>query len=168
MTPENVQEQIAQLRDAGAALRGRPISDVLEALGAVLDGWRDPNSKWRKDLETKLPAATGFFKPLIRKGLEEALHGWTSEALRALAIRELGPLEDLDTATHRRHSGFDLKNGLVAPGEQSAGGTPGLVEDRCFQIQRCGTGRSRHGEPRLECDLRGDVTNFSYRYLSGV
>jgi hypothetical protein len=113
-TPENIQEQIARLRDAGAALRRRPIADVVEALGAVLEGWRDPNSQWRKDLETQLPAATGFFKPLIRKGLEEALHGWTSEALRALAIRELGPLEELDTATGRRVSSFDLTAVLLA------------------------------------------------------
>jgi hypothetical protein len=114
MTPEEVRQQIARLRDARAALRERSISDVLDVLGVVLDGWRNPDSAWRKDLESRLPAATGFFKPLIRKGLEEALRGWTGEALRALAIRELGPLEDLDTASHHRVSSFDLTAVLLA------------------------------------------------------
>jgi hypothetical protein len=114
VTPNDIEQQITRLREAGEGLRKRSISDLVDVLGVVLDGWRDPNSAWRKDLESRLPAATGFFKPLIRKGLEQALDGWTSETLRALATRELGPLQDLETASNSRVSGFDLTAVLLA------------------------------------------------------
>jgi len=114
MTPEEVEKQLARLRDAAAVLRSRSVNNVLDVLGAVLDGWRDANSAWRKDLESQLPAVTGFCEPLIREGLQRALQGWTSEALRELAARELGPINDLDTASARRVSGFDLSAVLLA------------------------------------------------------
>jgi len=101
MTPDEIAEQLAQLRDAGEQLRRRPIGEVLDLLGAVLDGWRDPNSSWRLDLEERLPSATGFTAPLVREGLRRALEDWTSDALRELAIRELGPIDALDSASGR-------------------------------------------------------------------
>jgi hypothetical protein len=114
MTPDEIAEQLAQLRDAGEQLRRRPIGEVLDLLGAVLDGWRDPNSSWRLDLEERLPSATGFTAPLIREGLRRALEYWTSDALRELAIRELGPIDALDSASGRKVSGFDTTAVLLA------------------------------------------------------
>ena len=82
MTPDEIAEQLDRLRDAGKRLKRRPIGEVLDVLGAVLDSWSDPNSSWRRDLEDRLPAATGFTASLVGEGLRRALGDWTSDALR--------------------------------------------------------------------------------------
>lgn len=114
MTPDEITEQLDHLRDAGKRLKRRPIGEVLDVLGAVLDSWSDPTSSWRRDLEDGLPAATGFTAPLVGEGLRRALGDWTSEALRKLAIRELGPIDALDSASDRRISSFDTTAVLLA------------------------------------------------------
>ncbi len=114
MTPDEIAENFARLRAAGERLKRRPIGEVLDALGAVLDAWRDPRSHWHRDLIERLPAATGFSAPTVAEGLRRALEGWTGDALRKLAIRELGPIEALDTAADRRVSGFETTAVLLA------------------------------------------------------
>jgi hypothetical protein len=55
----------------------------------VLDGFRDPHSPWRAELEASLPEATGFSHENVREGLTRALADWSGDALRALVAREL-------------------------------------------------------------------------------
>jgi len=114
VTPDEIAEHLARLRDAGERLKRRPFGEVLDLLGAVLDGWRDPNSSWRRDLEERLPAATGFTAPLVREGLWRALDDWTSDALRELVTRELGSIDAIDSASGRRASGFDTTAVILA------------------------------------------------------
>jgi hypothetical protein len=114
VTPDEIAEYLTRLRSAGERLRRRPIGEVLDVLGTVLDRWRDPNSVWRRDLEDRLPAATGFTAPMVGEGLRRALHDWTGDALRELTIRELGPIESLDSASIRRVSGFETTAVLLA------------------------------------------------------
>jgi len=114
VTSDEIAENFSRLRDAGERLKRRPIGEVLEVLGAVLERWRDPNSVWRRDLEDRLPAATGFTAPMIGEGLKRALGDWTSDALRELAIRELGPIDPPGSASDRRISGFDTTAVLLA------------------------------------------------------
>ncbi len=114
MTPDDIAEQLSSLRAAGAQLKRRPFREVLEALGAVLEGWRDPDSAWRRELEQRLPSLTGFTAPLVREGLRCAFEGWTSDALQRLAIRELGPLDELDVASNHNLSSFDTTAVLLA------------------------------------------------------
>jgi hypothetical protein len=114
VTPDEIAEHLDRLRDAGERLKRRPIGEVLDVLGAVLDSWSDPNSSWRRDLEDRLPAAAGFTAPLVGEGLRRALDDWTSDALRKLAIRELGPIDALDAASNRSVSSFDTTAVLLA------------------------------------------------------
>jgi len=114
VTSDEIAENFARLRDAGERLKRRPIGEVLDVLGTVLECWRDPNSVWRRDLEDRLPAATGFTAPMIGEGLRRALGDWTSDALRELAIRELGPIGPPGSASDRRVSGFDTTAVLLA------------------------------------------------------
>ena len=114
MTPDEIAEDLDRLRDAGERLKRRPIGEVLDVLGAVLDSWSDPNSSWRRDLEDRLPAATGFTASLVGEGLRRALGDWTSDALRKLAVRELGPIGAIDSAPDRRVSSFDTTAVLLA------------------------------------------------------
>lgn len=114
MTPDEIAESLAGLRVAGDRLKRRPFGQVLDLLGAVLDRWRDPDSHWRRELLDRLPAATGFTAPTVAEGLRHALDAWTGNALRELAIRELGPVEALDAAANRRVAGFDTTAVLLA------------------------------------------------------
>jgi hypothetical protein len=90
VTPEAVRARLEALREAGARLRARSPQEVLALLARALDVWSDPASAWRRELEAKLPAATGFAPETVRRGLARALADWNGEALRQLAARELG------------------------------------------------------------------------------
>jgi hypothetical protein len=114
VTPDEIAENLVRLRAAGERLKRRPIGEVLDILGTVLDSWRDPNFSWRRDLEDRLPAAAGFTGPLVCEGLRRALDDWTGDALRELAIRELGPIDALDSASDRKVSGFETTAVLLA------------------------------------------------------
>lgn len=81
--------RLAALRAAGEELRRRPAREVIDALGAVLDRWRDPAGPERRALERDLPEATGFAPENVRVGLARALATWSGDALRAVAEREL-------------------------------------------------------------------------------
>jgi hypothetical protein len=80
---------LLRLRAAGAALRRRPRSERVAALGRVLERFRDPRSEERRTLETELPETTGFAPATLRAGLDLALAGWTARALFALVEDEL-------------------------------------------------------------------------------
>ncbi|HEX5068181.1 MAG TPA: acyl-CoA reductase [Myxococcota bacterium] len=97
MTPDGVRARLDALREAGARMRARAPQEVLALLARALDVWSDPASAWRRELEAKLPAATGFAPETVRRGLSRALTDWNGDALRRLAARELGAA----------HSGFE-------------------------------------------------------------
>jgi hypothetical protein len=89
VTPESLRARLAALRAAGEGLRQRPARDVIDALAAMLDRWRDPTGPERRALERDLPGATGFSPANVRAGLARGLAPWSGEALRAIAQREL-------------------------------------------------------------------------------
>jgi hypothetical protein len=89
VTPGELRARLAALRAAGEALRERPAKEVIDALAAVLDRWRDPDGPERSALERDLPGATGFSSVNVREGLSRGLAPWSGDALRALAQREL-------------------------------------------------------------------------------
>lgn len=90
MNAESVRARMQALREAGARLRARSPRALLATLARALDRWSDPESSWRRELESKLPAATGFAPETVRRGLAVALAGWNGAALERLAERELG------------------------------------------------------------------------------
>lgn len=114
MTPQEIHARIASLRDAGAALRKRPAHETLGSLERVLDTWCDPSSAWRRELETKLPAATGFRSETVREGLAHGLGSWTGTALREVVRREIGGADRLDGRGNSGVSGFDVTSVLLA------------------------------------------------------
>lgn len=98
MKPAALRERREALRAAGEVLRRRPADETLDALGRVLDAWRNPGSTWRKELAEALPAATGFSPETVREGLRVGLEGWTGASLRKLVARELpGAVAGFDT-----------------------------------------------------------------------
>jgi hypothetical protein len=116
---------LRELREAGRALRAHSAAAVLEALGAVLEEWRDPASTPRRTLAAELPKAAGFTQPVVERGLALALGGWTSGALRELYERELGTAA-VPTAL-RIASGFPITAVLLAGAIPSAALVPILA-----------------------------------------
>ena len=90
MTPDDVHQRLAELREAGSRLRARPARHTVDALAGLLDAWSDPRSPWRRELERDLPEATGFSRETVAEGLRLGLAPWTGEALRELVADELG------------------------------------------------------------------------------
>jgi acyl-CoA reductase-like NAD-dependent aldehyde dehydrogenase len=114
MRPAALRRRIAELRDAGQALRQRPAADVLGALARVLDAWRDPESPWRHALERELPGATGFSPETVRAGLAVGLEPWSGEALHELVRQELGGPRALEPGGSRHAAGFPVTAVLLA------------------------------------------------------
>ncbi len=114
MTPAELRARLAELREAGAALRRRPARATLDALARVLDGWSDPASAWREALEAELPGVTGFSAPMVREGLARALAGWSGDALRALVESELGGVEALEGEGGAVCGGFETTAVVLA------------------------------------------------------
>lgn len=94
MNRSRIDEQLAMLRESGSLLRNRSPEATLDALANVLDGWRDPDSDWRRRLEDELPDATGFSPEVVREGLRLGLEPFSGEKLRELFARELGGSRD--------------------------------------------------------------------------
>jgi len=109
---------LGRLREAGRALRALSAREVLEALGDVLEEWRDAASAPRRALAEGLPEAAGFTRPVVERGLALALGGWSAEALRELYERELGGAEG--GARARLAGGFDVTAVLLAGAIPSA------------------------------------------------
>jgi len=114
VTPQQIRERLAELREAGAVLRRRPARDTVSCLAQVLELWRDPASSWRRRLEAELPAATGFSPEVVREGLARGLAKFSGEALHALVASELGGSERLDAASGDLVSGFDTTAVVLA------------------------------------------------------
>jgi len=89
-------ERLGALREAGRHLRRRRAVEVLDALGQVLELWRDPSSPPRDALAKQLPEATGFSEAVVRAGLDHALAPFGREELLALVERELGGVAALE------------------------------------------------------------------------
>jgi hypothetical protein len=118
-TAADLRAALAELRDAGRALRARSSVSVLDALGAVLEEWRDPASAPRRALAAELPKAAGFTAPVVERGLAVALGDWTARALRELYERELGP-----AATPARRAGERVALGFPVTSVLLAGAIP--------------------------------------------
>lgn len=114
MTPEAIRARLEALREAGARLRARPAHVTHAALGRALDLWSDPDSAWRRELEAKLPAATGFAPETLREGLGRALAGWNAAALQRLLQSELGGADVVGGGGARVISGFETTSVVLA------------------------------------------------------
>jgi hypothetical protein len=113
MNGTHIGEHLAALRESGALLRRRPVEATLDVLADVLDGWRDPESSWRRALEAELPEATGFSPEVVREGLRLGLEPWSGAKLRELVARELTEPKDL-ARDDEFVSGFDTTAVVLA------------------------------------------------------
>ena len=114
MTAREIQDRLAELREAGAKLRRRPARETHAALARVLDLWSNPDSSWRRRLESELPGATGFTRENVREGLARGLARFRGETFLSLVRAELGDPARLDAARGSMLSGFDTTAVVLA------------------------------------------------------
>ncbi|MBW2391127.1 MAG: hypothetical protein JRG89_22220 [Deltaproteobacteria bacterium] len=92
-------------------LHERSDAEIVRALASVFDLWRDSASACRRELEAKLPLASGFAPATLRAGLELGFEPWTGEAFERLVADELG----LGTRSKTlRVGGYPLTSVLLA------------------------------------------------------
>jgi len=100
MTPtlelERLTSLIGALRTAGTRLSSRSTDSILSSLEKVVDLWTRQGSRWRREAETALPAATGFSAEMVRYALPLMLEPLQSGALPRLLDVELGDRRVLD------------------------------------------------------------------------
>jgi hypothetical protein len=114
VTAREIQDRLAELREAGVKLRRRPASETHAALARVLDLWASPDSSWRRRLEAELPDATGFTRENVREGLARGLAPFRGKAWLELVCAELGDPARLDAAHGSMLSGFDTTAVVLA------------------------------------------------------
>ena len=113
-SPQEIRAALQRLRGAGHRLRRRPARETLDALGSVLESWREPDSPVRRALRTEYADAAGFSPAMVEAGMARALAEWTEDALRSLLDRELGGIEALEGSATRNASGFEVTSVLLA------------------------------------------------------
>ncbi len=104
--------RLAELREAAAPWRRRPLAHRVARLADALEAACAPGSSLRRTLEASLPDATGFSPETVREGLARGLAGWGGPALHELAARELGAA--LGATPARRATGFGTTTVLLA------------------------------------------------------
>ena len=114
MTPDAVAAKLGALREAGAKLRRRPAHETLAALARVVESWRDPESPWRRGLDSELPDATSFSPAVVREGAQRGFGTWSAEAWRALVAREIGGAEAAGAPSAPLVSGFETTAVVLA------------------------------------------------------
>ncbi|MCP5045212.1 MAG: hypothetical protein GY944_29650 [bacterium] len=106
---ERIQTAVDSLARARKRLDERNDHEIVQCIGQVRERFRDPTSSCRRELEAKLPAATGFAQQTVRAGLDRGFEPWTAEALERLVADELGSL-----STSLSITGYERTSVLLA------------------------------------------------------
>jgi hypothetical protein len=114
VTPAAIRSALEALRKSARALRARSAAETLESLGTLLDAWRTPDSRPRRELERRLPEATGFSAEGVRAGLAHALAPLSGDALARLVESELGGADALEGRGPLLADGFETTGVVLA------------------------------------------------------
>jgi hypothetical protein len=114
VTPAAIRSALEALRKSARALRARSAAETLESLGTLLDAWRTPDSRPRRELERRLPEATGFSAEVVRAGLAHALAPLSGDALARLVESELGGADALEGRGPLLADGFETTGVVLA------------------------------------------------------
>ena len=114
MTPAAIRSALEALRKNARALRARSAAETLASLEALLETWRAPDSRPRRELERRLPEATGFSAEVVRAGLAHALEPLSGDALARLVESELGGADALDGRGPVLVHGFETTGVVLA------------------------------------------------------
>lgn len=139
-------------RNRGKFLAARPVADIVKVLCEVAAEWRQPGNKFRRLALESGPAATGFSRPVLERGLDDFFGQCTPENFAVLLAQDLGQARRLDEfATDPNDAGRQaMVHGPELLVHVAAGNLPnpawmglllGLLT-RSAQFMKCATGAS--------------------------
>ena len=83
-------------RNRASYLAGRTTDDIIKVLCEVATAWRSPEDKFRKHALEQGPAATGFSRAVLAKGLDGLFEPFSPAGFESLLQQELGHPHRLD------------------------------------------------------------------------
>ena len=109
LTPAMVTETCQELkRNRAKHLAARSTADIINLLGELGESWRHADFPFRKLALEQGPAATGFSRATLDRGLDSFFRELTADNLEALVVQELGHAHALDkfvsADTHARRA----------------------------------------------------------------
>lgn len=100
LTPKLVTEACRTLKENRERfLLPRPTADLVQLLCRVAADWRDPANPFRRHALDAGPAATGFSRPVLARGIDDFFALFTPAQFAALLDQELGHPRRLDAFT---------------------------------------------------------------------
>lgn len=111
MSASEIIEAAKRIKLATSTLHQMTDDEIVGALARVFDVWRDPSSPGRRELQAKLPSASGFSEESVQIGTQLGFAPWTGESFRKLVDAELGPA---DANGRRSVRGYELTSVLLA------------------------------------------------------
>jgi hypothetical protein len=106
LTPTTVSEAcIAIKRNRAQFLLKRNTSSIIRTLANIAEEWQTDESPWRQRALAEGPAATGFSRTTLARGLDEFFKQVTKKNLELLILQDLGVLSRLDemSSTEMEH-----------------------------------------------------------------
>lgn len=97
LTPGMLTEACQALRrNRQQYLLGRPTQAIVDTLCEVAHNWLQPDDPFRAIALEQGPAATGFSRPTLERGLDALFKRINTTEVHALVLQELGHVERLD------------------------------------------------------------------------
>ncbi len=97
LSPAMISESCRTLkRNRAQFLSTRTTENIVKTLCEVAAAWLSPEDKFRKFALEQGPAATGFSRPVLEKGLDGFFRQFTPENFQSLLGQEFGQAERLD------------------------------------------------------------------------
>lgn len=151
VTPRLVDQVCERLARAQAAhLADRPVMEIAEVLGRVVDRWSDPDHPGRRTAERLLPAITGYAPEMVRRSLREHLTTFRHDRLLRFLAQDFDNPLVLDGFQPSRAGGRSRAYGPRLTTQIFAGNVPGLPAWNlvcAFLVKSATLGKSAAGEP---------------------
>ena len=124
LTPDLVRDACQALKNnRDHYLKDRSTESLIRILSQAAALWLESDSPFRKQALEASPAATGFSKPVLKRGLDDFFRQLTERNMEALVEQELGHVRRLDEFA-RHESEFKTDRSSMAFG-------PGLIAHIC-------------------------------------
>lgn len=143
---------VASLREAGTALRGRPVAEIVAAVDRAGGRLADPADPIRAEADRTIAAATGYSEAMTRLVLDRMAADWRAERLEAVLSAELGDPELLDGFRPVADGRLARAYGPTLAFQVFAGNVPGVAVTalvRTLLVKAPSLGKLASGQPVL-------------------
>lgn len=143
---------VGSLREAGGALRDRPVAEIVAAVDRAAGRLADPADPIRAEADRTVAAATGYSAAMTRLVLDRMAADWRAERLEAVLSAELGDPELLDGFRPVADGRLARVYGPALAFQVFAGNVPGVAVTalvRTLLVKAPSLGKLASGQPVL-------------------